>query len=197
MIPSLALKRTAIKIGGARNSTVEVVRGRLMVVLACFALLFFVVAVRAVDMMVVGGGAYSFEYAQKAQAQAGHEFVRGRFYDRHNQLVATTLQTASLFADPRLVFDKKKAAQSLAQIFPDMDTKAFEDAMNAKGRFAWLRRNITPAEQKQVLRIGEPGLGFRYEGRRIYPQGELAAHLLGYTNVDNKVYRLSVLWDDL
>ncbi|MFT4181878.1 MAG: penicillin-binding protein 2, partial [Rhizobium sp.] len=52
--------------------------------------------------------------------------------------------------------------------------------------FAWLRRQLTPKQQSQILALGIPGIGFRPEKRRFYPGGSTAAHILGYVNIDNR-----------
>jgi cell division protein FtsI (penicillin-binding protein 3) len=58
--------------------------------------------------------------------------------------------------------------------------------LQKKARFVWIKRNLTPQEQYKVLSIGEPGLAFKQENKRVYPQSELLAHVLGYTSIDEK-----------
>src|SRR5690606_25845836 len=52
--------------------------------------------------------------------------------------------------------------------------------------FVWIKRNMTPDDQYKILYLGHPGLSFKEEERRIYPQGPLASHILGYTSIDNR-----------
>ena len=50
----------------------------------------------------------------------------------------------------------------------------------------WLRRQLTPKQQSQILALGIPGIGFRPEKRRFYPGGSTASHIVGYVNIDNR-----------
>ena len=58
--------------------------------------------------------------------------------------------------------------------------------LNSGKTFVWLARHLTPQKQGGILRLGIPGLYFRSDERRVYPHGELFAHVLGYTDIDNK-----------
>src|SRR6185436_9131573 len=50
----------------------------------------------------------------------------------------------------------------------------------------WLKREVSPAEREAIHALGNPGIGFRMETRRVYPMGKLAAHVLGYVDLDSK-----------
>ncbi len=125
-------------------------------------------------------------------AESGNDLIsgvstkpRGDIVDRNGVLLATTLNTRSLYADALHVSDAGAAARRLVKIFPALSYNSVFKKLQSKKRFVWLQRNVTPREQELVLEIGEPGLAFRAEARRLYPNGTLAAHILGYTNVDN------------
>ncbi len=186
MMFSRAMRRNSIKINGERGASIEQARGRLVFLSGCFVLVYAVLAVRAVDLTLVSGGARSQSYAMNAQVKTVPLILRADIKDRNGVMIATTLKTASLYADPKLISDREAAASALVEIFPDLTYGNVLETLQSKKRFAWVRRNITPNEQYAVLEIGEPGLDFRYENRRIYPHGELLAHIAGYTNVDNK-----------
>jgi cell division protein FtsI (penicillin-binding protein 3) len=107
--------------------------------------------------------------------------------DRHGQLLATDVRTVSMFAEPNKIVDVDDAVEKLATIFPDLDRKATYAKLSVKSsRFAWLRRQITPRQQSQILELGIPGVGFRPEKKRFYPGGNTAAHVLGYVDIDNR-----------
>ena len=109
---------------------------------------------------------------------------RGDIVDRNGVLLATSLKTASLYADPSLVQDAESVARDLVILFPDLTYGDVLQKLQRNGRFVWIKRNITPQEQKAVLQIGSPALEFREEYSRIYPQGHLVSHMVGATNVD-------------
>ena len=111
---------------------------------------------------------------------------RADIIDRNGVLLATSLKTASLHADPKLILDPVGTAKALVKIFPDLTYGETLRRLQEKKRFVWIRRNLTPDEQKQILNIGDPGLAFAYNYRRFYPQGPLTSHMVGYSDVDGR-----------
>lgn len=185
MIWSRTIRRNAIKLEGDRSSALDLARGRLVLISAFFVLAYMMMVARAVDLGVIqantGGENTGDEYAQTAPA----EIMRADITDRNGELLATTIKTASLYADPHLIADPVAASKGLAEIFPGLSYGNVLQDLQSKKRFVWIRRNITPQEQYKVLTLGEPGLSFKTESRRFYPQGKLGAHLVGYTDIDN------------
>jgi len=113
--------------------------------------------------------------------------VRGDIYDRNGLLLASTLKVFSLYADPSEVLDVREAVEKLTQVFPDMDSKKLRHRIkNKKRRFSWVQRRITPKQMQAVNNLGLPGFHFRQEESRVYPQGNLMAHVLGGVNIDGK-----------
>ncbi len=107
--------------------------------------------------------------------------------DRNGEVMATDIRTVSLFAEPNKVVDTDEAVEKLATVLPDLDVKGtYKKLANRTSHFAWLRRQLTPKQQSQILALGIPGIGFRPEKRRFYPGGPTAAHILGYVNIDNR-----------
>ena len=111
----------------------------------------------------------------------------GELEHQPSHLIATDVVMQSLFADPSQLLGVDETLERLARVLPDVDTPALRDQLaNRKRRFVWIRRALSPATAQQVLDLGLPGLAFRSEPRRSYPQGRLAGHLIGNVNVDNK-----------
>jgi cell division protein FtsI (penicillin-binding protein 3) len=107
--------------------------------------------------------------------------------DRNGEVLATDIRTVSLFAEPHKVVDADEAVEKLTTVLPDLDMKGtYKKLANRTSHFAWLRRQLTPKQQSQILALGIPGIGFRPEKRRFYPGGATAAHILGYVNIDNR-----------
>ncbi|WP_160009608.1 penicillin-binding protein 2 [Rhizobium sp. 18055] len=107
--------------------------------------------------------------------------------DRNGEVLATDIRTVSLFAEPNKVVDADEAVEKLTTVLPDLDMKGtYKKLANRSSHFAWLRRQLTPKQQSQILALGIPGIGFRPEKRRFYPGGATAAHILGYVNIDNR-----------
>lgn len=108
---------------------------------------------------------------------------RADIIDRNGVLLATTLQAPSLYADPTLITNKPFIANQLETI---LNISNVLPKLERKGRFVWIKRGLTPEEHYAINAIGSPGLGFKMEKRRFYPQGKLASHLVGYSSIDGK-----------
>lgn len=177
-------RRRPIMIKGERVGSAVLAQSRLSFLAAFFILAYALIGVRLLDLTVVQGYAHFAEEESGARELPIIAVRRGDIYDRNGFLVATTLKTPSLYADPKLVFNPQKAAQGVVQIFPDLDAQKVLQTLKADNRFGWLKRGITPEQQQAVLELGEPGLAFQYEYKRVYPQGPLFSHVLGYVDRD-------------
>ncbi|HMO08696.1 MAG TPA: penicillin-binding protein 2 [Paracoccaceae bacterium] len=105
--------------------------------------------------------------------------LRADITDRNGRLLATNLLTHALYAHPRQMIDPARVARELAAIFPDMRAEDLERRFSDGRSFLWLRRKLSPEQVQQVHEIGDPGLLFGPREMRLYPNGRLAAHVLG------------------
>lgn len=106
--------------------------------------------------------------------------------DRNGELLATDLSTVSLYAEPRRIIDADEAVEKLATVIPNLDWSDTYRKLQSDSAFQWLRRQLTPRQQSDILALGIPGIGFRPEKRRFYPGGSTASHILGHVNIDNQ-----------
>jgi cell division protein FtsI (penicillin-binding protein 3) len=106
--------------------------------------------------------------------------------DRNGEVLATDIRTVSLFAEPHRIVDVDEAIEKLRTVLPDLDARGTYQKLSSNSRFQWLRRQLTPKQQSQILALGIPGIGFRPEKRRFYPGGPTAAHIVGHVNIDNR-----------
>lgn len=188
MIFNPQVRRNVSKLIGERSSSLDLARGRLVLLSGLFVLSYMMLAARAIDLTVIQGSVFKIS----EQNQPGENVpptaraARADILDRNGELLATTLKTATLYADPELVSSAKDAASGLAKIFPDLSYGDVLQKLQSKRRFIPLRRDLNPAEQYAVLELGEPGLAFQEEERRVYPQGPLSAHMVGYASIDRQ-----------
>ena len=105
--------------------------------------------------------------------------------DRNGETLATDIVTSSLFAEPNKIVDVDEAVEKLQSVLPDINVKTVHRRLSSKAGFVWLKRELTPAKESQILALGIPGIGFRQETRRFYPNGETASHVVGHVNIDN------------
>jgi cell division protein FtsI (penicillin-binding protein 3) len=111
--------------------------------------------------------------------------ARPDILDRNGIPLATDIRSVSVFAEPRNILDKDEATELLTAVLPDLNAKELRDKLSTKKGFVWVKREITPRQQAEVHRLGIPGVGFVPENKRVYPNGNVAAHVLGFANVDN------------
>jgi cell division protein FtsI (penicillin-binding protein 3) len=112
--------------------------------------------------------------------------VRADIVDRNGRLLATMLDSPSLYADPREVLDAADATNKLLTALPDLNRAAVYAKLSSHKGFVWLQRHLTPAQEYAVNQLGIPGLQFEHEERRVYPYGTLTAHVVGYVGIDNE-----------
>jgi cell division protein FtsI (penicillin-binding protein 3) len=105
--------------------------------------------------------------------------LRADITDRNGRLMATNLLTHALYAHPKQMIDPARVARDLAAIFPDMNAEDLQRRFTDGRSFMWLRRKLSPEQVQQVHDIGDPGLLFGPREMRLYPNGRLAAHILG------------------
>ena len=104
---------------------------------------------------------------------------RADIVDRRGRILATNMLTYSLYAQPNDMVDPVHAATELAAIFPELDPKALERRFTDGRSFLWVRKVLSPEQMQKVHDIGDPGLYFGPREMRLYPNGTLAAHVLG------------------
>ncbi|MEM6306917.1 MAG: penicillin-binding protein 2 [Pseudomonadota bacterium] len=104
---------------------------------------------------------------------------RADIVDRNGRVLATNMETVSLYTHPYQITDPAGTAQKLANIFPNFDADRWAKRFANGKDFAWLKSHISPEEKQAVHDIGDPGLLFGPREMRLYPNGRLAAHILG------------------
>ena len=149
---------------------------RLIMMGGIFLISFGVIGVRMTALAI------SEPSEPKARATATQILAsRADIIDRNNRVLATNIETHSLYAHPQQVVDSVTTARQLAEIFPDIDAVKMEARLKGAQKFLWLKGAISPEEKQAVHDIGNPGLLFGPREMRLYPNGQLAGHILGGT----------------
>ncbi|ATQ68383.1 MULTISPECIES: peptidoglycan D,D-transpeptidase FtsI family protein [Methylosinus] len=105
--------------------------------------------------------------------------------DRNGEILATDVKTMSVFAEPRRLIDKDEATELLTAVLPNVDPRELRERLGSRKGFVWVKREVTPHQRDEVFHLGLPGVGLLPENKRVYPAGPIAAHVLGYVNIDN------------
>ncbi len=108
---------------------------------------------------------------------------RADITDRNGTILAVSLPGAQLYADPKQVTDPVDAARKLGSVLPGLDIAATAQKLGSGKSFVYLDRKLTPDEELAVNGLGIPGVYFEDADKRHYPEGDLAAHILGGVTV--------------
>ena len=149
-------------------------QGRLLFLGIMFLCLYVAVALR------IGLLAASEPSEPKSQ-RAGASIVaqRADIEDRRGRILATNMDTHSLYVETEHLVDPLGSSQALAKVFPDIDSKTLYKDFTSDKKFLWIKRKMSPEQMQKAHDIGDPGLRFGPREMRLYPNGRLAAHVLG------------------
>src|SRR5690606_22331685 len=166
-------------IDGHAKATGRGGRGRIITTIAVFVCLYGTIAGRiaflGMEELEAGGPGPSRVTASRPD-----------IVDRNGEVLATDINTASLYAEPRRIVDVDEALEKLLTVLPDLNAEQVYNRLKSNAGFIWLRRQLSPRQQQAIMQLGIPGIGFRTEKRRFYPGGPTASHIVGLVNVDNK-----------
>lgn len=155
-------------------------------VMGAIALAFFGLAARATYIQVVGNDFYQKQgevrFARTLELPAN----RGRILDRNGLILASSVPAPSIWAIPEDVELEPQQLQQLAKLLgmgaKDLSAKLDQDDKT----FVWIKRQVDVPVAKQIADMKIKGIYQRMEYRREYPEGESAAHVVGFTNVEDK-----------
>lgn len=168
-----------IVIDGLAKTTGGRGRGRILMTIAVFFCLYGAIAGRIAFL-----GMQELEEGGPGPSRVTAS--RPDILDRNGEVLATDINTASLYAEPRRIVDADEALEKLLTVLPDLNVEQTYNRLKSDAGFIWLRRQLSPRQQQAIMQLGIPGVGFRTEKRRFYPGGPTAAHIVGLVNVDNK-----------
>ncbi len=178
-----ALPNTPVRTDGTFRRAIETGRSRLLITAAVMAFGFVAVAARLVDLAALTPPETASRPAYALSA-GDLETQRATITDRNGTLVATSLLTTALAARPQRMLDPLGAARDLAALLPDTDADDLYARFTSGSPFVYVHRRVTPRLEAAILELGIPGLEFERTESRVYPHGNLMAHILGYTDVD-------------
>lgn len=153
----------------------------LVLLLAGFSLVFF----RLVHLQVI----QAHELTTKVRRQHHKIFTiegrRGAIYDRHGKVLALNLDVPSVYGMPSAIDNPRLTARRLAALL-DLSASDIRSRLGADRNFVWLKRKADHAVEQRLDLDAMEGIGVVMESRRVYPNGSLLAHILGFTGVDNQ-----------
>jgi len=179
--PPRRIGRIARMLGNLLRMHVDKTSARILLVALAFGAVYVAIMGRLVEIGLTS--------QEQASAHRASEVVasnpRPDIIDRNGEVLATDVQAVSVFAEPNKLVDKDEAVELISSVLPDLDARALREKFSKRKGFVWVKRDITKAQRDEIYHLGLPGVGFLDEKRRIYPNGNAAAHILGAVNTDN------------
>ena len=170
----------------SEHTAIQLYDRRRYLLLGMFALLMFALSWRVVDLQVV-----KREFLQnQGDARALRTVVvpahRGMITDRHGEPLAISTPVESIWANPGELLAEHKHLPDLAKLL-EIPLPALEKLLDkrAQREFVYLRRHVTPELAQRVMELDITGVASQREYRRYYPTGEVFAHVVGFTNIDD------------
>jgi cell division protein FtsI (penicillin-binding protein 3) len=203
-VPLTEFVRATAPVFRAPDPGLEKTRWRLLLATAGFALLFGAVVAKLADATLIDPVRPKVAAAPHradppatpplpaasvlpASLDLGVHGGRAMITDRNGEILAVSLPTAGLFANPSEIIDAGEAAHKLVSVLPRLDEAAVKAKLSESTKqFVYLERQITPKEELAINNLGIVGLEFQPTERRHYPLGRVAAQVLGGVDVDGR-----------
>lgn len=190
------------------NATPNFLQWRFVLVVAAILIVFVGLGIRAAYIQVVSPDLLIKQGDSRTLRTRVNPLHRGLIVDRNGQQLAVSVPVRAIWADPKVIADSvetrlekaqqdpsfdlaseqrenKKRWQALAEVLGQNLDKLKEMVSDPKKRFVYLQRQVSPAMAKYVDELKLDGIYLRDESRRYYPSGEVSAHVVGFTNVDD------------
>jgi cell division protein FtsI (penicillin-binding protein 3) len=175
----VAARPERLRLVGQRRQILAVMHQRLMFGLLVYAGIIAIIALRILYLAAFG------DHAGRKEELTALVPERGDIVDRDGQPLARTIDAWTIAVHPtKVIGDKLALARSLAKLMPEHSEAQYFALLRSNKPFFYLRRRASPDLVEAVNALGEPGLAIEREADRLYPQTTLAAHVLGYTDID-------------
>lgn len=159
----------------------KIAKKRTLVVIGVFILAFLILLFRLAQVMIFNGKDDGNSLYMNAPTMS----FRADIVDRNNNIIATSLPTVSLYACPHEMIDFEDAADKTCSVFKDIEKEKFLYRLKKTKKFLWVKRNLSPTQEQEILNQGIPGFHFLKTEKRVYPDKNLLAHVVGGTDIDN------------
>lgn len=178
--PALVAPRPErLRLVGQRRQSLAIIHQRLMFGMLVYAGIIALIAVRILWLAAFG------DHAGRKAGVTSLIPERGDIVDREGVPLARTIDAWTIALHPgKVIGDKLALARKLAVLMPEKSEEQYFALLKSDKPFFYLRRRASPALVEQVNALGEPGLALQAEPDRLYPQTSLAAHVIGYTDID-------------
>jgi len=179
--PALVARPERLRLVGQRRQILAVMHQRLMFGMLLYAGIIALIALRLIWLAAFG------DHAGRKGGTLDLTPARGDIVDRDGEALARTIDAWIIGMQPgKVIGNKLDLARKLAQLMPEKDEAAYLQMLRSGRSFYYLRRRASPSLVAAINALGEPGMALQHEPDRLYPQLNLAAHVVGYTDVDGR-----------
>ncbi|KAA9129721.1 penicillin-binding protein 2 [Marinihelvus fidelis] len=160
--------------------------GRVLALLIIFGCISSALAFRSVNLQVMESDFLQDQGEARYLRDIELPTTRGVISDRNGEPLAVSTPVESVWVNPKELLQAADRLPDLARVLgADADDLERRLGQRATREFVWLRRRLNPEVARQVEELSIPGVGLQREYRRFYPTGEVAAHMIGFTNIDD------------
>lgn len=179
--PALVARPERLRLVGQRRQILALMHQRLMFGMLLFAGVIAIIALRLIWLAAFG------DHAGRKDGLIDLAPERGDIVDREGHALARTIDAWIIGLQPaKVIGNKLDLARKLAELMPEKDEAAYIQMLRSGRSFYYLRRRASPNLVAALNSLGEPGIALQREPDRLYPQLSLAAHVVGYTDIDGK-----------
>ena len=175
-----------------RSSQPTTTAWRYYVVIGIVVLIYVGLLARSAYIQIIEPDMLKKQGDLRSMRVAANTVQRGSIVDRNGDELAISVPVETVWADPKIIMDNNALTltehwQALADVLgKDVNKLTARVVRNPSKRFVYLERKISPAMAKYIRQLKIPGIHLRKESKRFYPTGEISAHIVGFTNVDDK-----------
>ena len=179
--PALVARPERLRLVGQRRQILALMHQRLMFGMLVYAGIIAIIALRLIYLAAFG------DHAGRKGGAINLTPERGDIVDRDGQALARTIDAWTIGLQPsKVIGNKLDLARKMAELMPEKDAATYLAMLRSSQSFYYLRRRAPPGLVSAINALGEPGLALEREPDRLYPQTSLAAHVVGFTDVDGK-----------
>lgn len=168
-----------------------VIRWRFYTVVVAVGILLSLLVLRTAYLQVIAPDRLTYEGDRRSLRTETTRVSRGLILDRNGEELAVSVPVQAVWADPKVVLQHQSLADkrrwsALADVLESKpSTLAKRIGHDPKRRFVYLQRQVEPAVGEYIRKLKIPGIYLKKESRRFYPTGEVSAHVVGVTNIDD------------
>jgi cell division protein FtsI (penicillin-binding protein 3) len=179
--PALVARPERLRLVGQRRQILALMHQRLMFGMLVYAGIIAIIALRLIYLAAFG------DHAGRKDGAINLTPERGDIVDRDGQALARTIDAWTIGLQPsKVIGNKLDLARKMAELMPEKDEATYLAMLRSGHSFYYLRRRAPPGLVSAINALGEPGLALEREPDRLYPQTTLAAHVIGFTDIDGR-----------